>query len=242
MTACFVAITTMAQNTADIEVSYTALSPNFRDGEVDIRNKYILLANSNESKFFSPKTEYLDSLNSTPEGRAAVAEMSRNAALNGKWNDIPKGDGKYVITKSMAGNKLRHYESAGMNPYFCEETIETIPWEMSDSTHEVLGYECVMATADFRGRHWKVWFAPEIPVVNGPWKLGGLPCLILLAETSDGLFSFTATGIQQVHKTIAPVYSPEKYEKVSRTELYKAMRNFIDNPMVRLIPKWQIKG
>ena len=29
----------MAQNKADIEVSYTAMSPNFKNGEVDVKNQ-----------------------------------------------------------------------------------------------------------------------------------------------------------------------------------------------------------
>ena len=65
---CFVAIAAIAQNKADIEVSYTAMSPNFKNGKVDVKNQYVLLANATESKFYSPITEYIDSLNSTPEG------------------------------------------------------------------------------------------------------------------------------------------------------------------------------
>ena len=66
---CLVAMAAMAQN-ADIEVIYTAMSPNFKNGKVDVRNQYVLLANATESKFYSPITEYIDSLNSTPEGTA----------------------------------------------------------------------------------------------------------------------------------------------------------------------------
>ncbi len=29
----------MAQNKADIEVSYTVMSPNFKNGEVDVKNQ-----------------------------------------------------------------------------------------------------------------------------------------------------------------------------------------------------------
>ena len=79
---CFSAIAAMAQN-ADIEVSYTAMSPNFKNGKVDVKNQNVLLANALESKFFSPITEYIDSLNSTPEGIAKYQEMSRSAAMKG---------------------------------------------------------------------------------------------------------------------------------------------------------------
>ena len=32
---------------------------------------------------------------------------------------------------------------------------------MSDSTKNILVYECVKATTDFHGRKWTVWFSPD---------------------------------------------------------------------------------
>ena len=59
-----------SQENASIEVSYTASTANFRQGGNSRPNRYILLANAHDSKFYSPMTEYLDSLQSTPEGDA----------------------------------------------------------------------------------------------------------------------------------------------------------------------------
>ena len=42
---CLLTATAIGQ-TAEIEVSYIALSPNFKNGEVDVRNQYVLLANA----------------------------------------------------------------------------------------------------------------------------------------------------------------------------------------------------
>ena len=60
-------------------------------------------------------------------------------------------------------------------------------WETGDSTKNILGYECIQAQTDYHGRHWTVWFTPEIPVHDGPWKFRGLPGLILEATTGDGI-------------------------------------------------------
>ena len=69
-----------AQNKADIEVSYEAHHPNLRNSKDDLQAN-ILLANSDEPKFYSPKTEYVDLLNSIPDGKAKLNEMTRNAYL-----------------------------------------------------------------------------------------------------------------------------------------------------------------
>ncbi len=227
---CLIAIAAMAQ-TADIEVSYTAMSPNFKNGKVDVKNQYVLLANTTESKFFSPITEYIDSLNSTPEGTAQWQEMTRGAYLSGNLDKIPRKDGSYYVVKSISGNTLRYYDTAGIDKFVYEETPEEWSWEISDSTKNILGYECVKATTDFHGRKWTVWFSPEIPLSNGPWKLGGLPGVILEASTDDDKYSFVATGIQQTKKEIVPVYLADDYEKTDRKSFLKAKRAFLDNPL-----------
>lgn len=231
--ACVAAIGAMAQ-TADVEVGYAALSPNFKNGEVDVENQYVLLANTTESKFFSPRTEHLDSLNSTPEGAAKVQEVTRAAYLSGKMDDIPRRDGSYYVVKSLKDNVVRYYDTAGVEKYCYDETPEDWSWVISDSTKNVLGYECIKATTDFHGRKWTVWFSPEIPIQDGPWKLGGLPGLIMEATTDDGKYSFVATGIQQVAKAIGSVYLADSYEKTDRKSFLKAKRAFFENPLGNL--------
>ena len=228
---CLVAMmAAMAQN-ADIEVSYMAMSPNFKNGKVDVKNQYVLLANATESKFYSPITEYIDSLNSTPEGTAQWREMTRGAFLSGNLGKIPRKDGSYYVVKSISDNTLRYYDSAGIDKFVYEETPEEWTWEISDSTKNILGYECVKASTDFHGRKWITWFSPEIPVSNGPWKLGGLPGVILEASTDDDKYSFVATGIKQTTKAIVPVYIADQYEKTDRKSFLKAKRAFLDNPL-----------
>ncbi|MDE6099789.1 MAG: GLPGLI family protein [Paramuribaculum sp.] len=230
---CIAAIAAMAQNKADIEVCYTAMSPNFKNGKTDIKNQYVLLANSAGSKFFSPKTEYIDSLNSTPEGKAAYEEITRNAYFGGKMDQLPRRDGKYYVVKSTADNNIRTYEPVGIDKFVYDETAE-FNWETCDSSKTILGYECFKAVTDFHGRRWTVWFTPEIPLRNGPWKLGGLPGLILEATADGGQYSFAATGIQQTAKPILPVYLADDYEKTTRKDFLKNNRSFTDNTLSRL--------
>ena len=227
---CFVAVVAIAQGHADIEVSYLANTPNFRDGKSELTNRYILLANSKESKFYSPKTEYLDSLNSTPEGKGRLNEIMLGAYQSGNFDRIPSKDGSYYVTKNLINNTIKYYDNAGTEKYYTEDSAEMDGWVIGDSIKTVLGYECHSASIDYHGRRWTVWFTPEIPIANGPWKLGGLPGLILEASADDGVYKFSAYGIVQSQKLITEVYLASDYEKISRQNFLKVKRSFIENP------------
>lgn len=81
-------------------------------------------------------------------------------------------------------------------------------WAISSDTCRILGYLCYKATTKFRGREYEAYFTQELPVNDGPWKLYGLPGLILEAKTRDGIFHFKAIGNQKINdKPIGITYS-----------------------------------
>ena len=70
-------------------------------------------------------------------------------------------------------------------------------WTFGDGQKEVCGYPCQEAKTSYGGREWTVWFAPSIPSNVGPWKLGGLPGLIMEAQDAEGIHHFTATALRK---------------------------------------------
>ncbi len=231
---CLVSTAAIAQSHEGLMVSYTAHTPNMRNGVDDLTNSFVLLANAGESKFFSPMTEYIDSLNSTPEGRAKYQEMTRSAYLGGKLDDMPRRDGTYYVVKSRDASSMTYYDNAGLEKYCYEESLPELDWQIGDSTKTVLGYECIQANAMFHGRRWTAWFTPEVPLNAGPWKLDGLPGLILEATCDGGQYSFEADGIQQTDREIGPVYLADEYEKTERIKFLKSKRSFLDNPLGKI--------
>lgn len=82
--------------------------------------------------------------------------------------------------------------------FYYEEQSPQPGWTIHDTdTATVCGYACKMAETDFAGRHWTAWFAEDLPLASGPWKLWGLPGLILAASDYDNYFTFTCIGIEQ---------------------------------------------
>ncbi|MCM1077247.1 MAG: GLPGLI family protein [Bacteroides sp.] len=219
---CIVAIAATAQEKADILVSYESVSPTPR-GKTDML-KMSLLVNATEAKYFNDISLWVDSLKSTPEGGKKYMEIIKKACMTVEPDgsvtfDLTKGPSKkthtYVFT-NLTDGELTFYGRFGEDQGYYNEPFDEMKWTIAeDSTATVLGYDCILAESDYHGRHWRAWFTPEIPVSFGPWKLRGLPGLILKAET-DGNFSFTATGLEKTDRTITPMYFKDDYTKVDR--------------------------
>ena len=61
------------------------------------------------------------------------------------------------------------------------ESTPDIVWTLTNDTLTVGGYLCQQATATHRGVAWTVCYTEEIPSSAGPWRLRGLPGLIIKA-------------------------------------------------------------
>lgn len=223
---------------AEVKVSYNYHNKSFRgsDGVVERDIPFVLLANPTASKFFCRATEYKDSLQSTPSGKALNDQMLHAAII--KYidsKDRSAMDGvtyrtQLYVFKSKSDHEYQVYDYVGMTGnFYYRDSLDEIPWSIADSTKVILGYECIMATADYHGRQWTAWFTPEIPIQDGPWKLQGLPGLILEASEPSGQHHFVANGLEASNEAMVPVYTPERYDKSTRLEMLRMERNARNN-------------
>ena len=225
----------MAQEKAEIIVSYESSCPTTL-GKINTINMS-LLASPSEAKYFNDMSLWVDSLKSTPEGKAQYREIIQKTCMtiepDGTLSfDLNKGPHKkthsYVFT-DLNKDCITHFNKFGDDLGFYTEPLNEMQWTIvEDSTANVLDYECIMAESDYHGRHWKAWFTPEIPMSFGPWKLHGLPGLILKAEANGG-FSFVATGLKHTDRIITPMYMQENYSKVNRKDALKNDEYFTNN-------------
>jgi GLPGLI family protein len=70
-------------------------------------------------------------------------------------------------------------------PFNLIDSLYPMQWEIGNETKYIDSFSCTRATCYFRGRNYEAWFSPDIPVPLGPWKMGGLPGLILDLKDED---------------------------------------------------------
>ena len=148
---------------------------------------------------------------------------------------IPKGGAiAWEFYKNYpAQGKTLLLDRVGLDEYQCEESAETPAWQMvPDSTKEILGYQCQMATTHFKGRQWIAWYTEDIPLNEGPWKLCGLPGLVLSAYDAPRQYIFEGAGLEQVSTEQPVVIVNEKREKISQKDLRKVLNRY--DPMAAL--------
>ncbi len=95
-------------------------------------------------------------------------------------------DSLFTVFKDMESNSLI-FEINDMNQraVYYADTLYPMHWEFLQEKKYISNFECENAKTVFKGRTYIVWYAPSIPVMNGPWKLGGLPGLILEAYDDE---------------------------------------------------------
>ena len=114
------------------------------------------------------------------------------------------------------------------------EDFGNLSWKIeNEEKKQYLGYNCIKATADFRGRKYLVWFTPEISNNSFPWKLKGLPGVILSFEDSEGFFKGEAIKISlnknyDIPKSIFDFFSNKSNEVLDYKEVIKLENIFLN--------------
>lgn len=135
------------------------------------------------------------------------------------------------LYKNYPNGKSTTLDQVAMSRFRCEETNEIPQWELHPDTTTIISYSCQKATCHFKGRDYEAWFSSEIPRSEGPWKLQGLPGLILRAQDSQGHYIFECTGLIRPQSEEPIMFGAEGYEPVSRKDLNRVYERFAADPV-----------
>lgn len=181
-----------------------------------MENQLILQIGNKISRFYS--TDYFRKAEKSKiQMNADISQMLMPGhGLNGTEIFKDNTTKKESVTTRVAGTR---------DIYTYEENIPELKWKITSEMSTILSYQCLKAITTFNGRIYEAWFTIAIPISNGPWKLGGLPGMILKVSDIQKHFTFICTGIE-VLKVKEPIRKYDgKYTTLSRKDINKLIRN-----------------
>lgn len=219
--------------TASFEViyNYTVKTTSYGLNQLSPQNKQelytvILQGNNSASKFWDYNLFKRDSLILYGNDGVTEDDIKR---LNYLYNYKVKYLFMPIILKGYLGNAVTVVDEITPNDYLYKENTIKLDWELKKDTMTICGYKCYKAESTYGGREWIAWFTPEIAVSDGPWKLSGLPGLILGAYDKTESHDFEAISIRPSNR----VFYLEKNALRINTDRKKFIENknkFENNP------------
>ncbi|MBB4624659.1 GLPGLI family protein [Parabacteroides faecis] len=185
----------------------------------------MLKIGSKSSVYYSYARFHMDSL--------IEADKAAGASQDIISEHLKQGNGyvNYQIYKNYPIGKITMLDQLAASRFRCEETAERPVWTLYPDTTTILSYICRKATCYFRGRKYEAWYTQEIPRSEGPWKLQGLPGLILKASDKQGHYTFTCSGIEKSRKEEMIQFSGSEYEPILPNDLQKAHKRYASDPI-----------
>ena len=131
----------------------------------------------------------------------------------------------HIKKKTMWSNILY------VKQFYVKEVAPTINWKISKETKKIGKFNCKKATANFRGRNYIAWFTTEIAVPFGPWKLHGLPGLILEAYDANKEVSWSFKSVQfpsKIKVNVKYMSIPSNLKFMTYSEFKNAQQEVIE--------------
>lgn len=137
--------------------------------------------------------------------RVAAAHTETLTHMPTVWINHPEGE--TTVRDAIFPKEFEGYEPT-----------PSLAWTLTADTLNINGYRCSRAEVTFRGVRWTAWYTEEVPSSVGPWRLRGLPGLIVKA-TGDA-HTFTLTELRREASAITYA-SDVKIERMKYPKLLK---------------------
>ncbi len=132
----------------------------------------------------------------------------------------------YHIKKNTMWSNILYGEQI-----YVKEVAPEQNWKIEKETKKIGSFLCKKATTTFRGRNYTAWFTTQIPLPFGPWKLKGLPGLILEAyDTNKNAYWYfkSVEYPSKTKETVKYMSIPKKLKWLTYSEFKKVQKSEID--------------
>lgn len=114
-----------------------------------------------------------------------------------------------------------------------------LKWELLEDTTTFESYKCNKAKLGYMGRKYIAWYAPEIPISDGPWKFWGLPGLIvqITDESSEFKIKLSSLSETEVDDTKDLFLDRKNIINITHKQYWEVGSELRSNPKRALIEK-----
>jgi len=224
---CFLSYTAFAQEKpdtaiAEVTYSFTQMRDTTNPGKLYSENMNLFLGRRS-SVYKSADKKTADSL------AAASFNASGHKSIN-----ITK---QYTFSQLFmypAAKELFVFDRVMMDKYLMKDDWPVINWKITDETKKISQLNCQKAIGNWRGRVYEAWFCADLPFHAGPWKLNGLPGLIIEAADARHQVEFKFAGYRTLEDSKVVIALPAKKEaKPATVQDFSRMRDAIKkNPSI----------
>lgn len=160
-------ITACEVNAQNLKVEYQVRFNDLYDrGRSDRLHTGFLLINGDRSRYYTVEKEKYQ-----PKSEHDVMIMPDTA--------------NQVYTNLSSGLLFSQETDLRQKIFFVSDSLYPMKWEIGPEEKKIDSMTCIRASCRYRGRDYIAWFASEIPVPYGPWKMGGLPGLIVELQDAE---------------------------------------------------------
>lgn len=210
-------------------------------GQVDYTFKtnldYLFIENYtltfNQKQSFCEETEInatsvIETENKTEKGIEVVSTTARKNLTSKFYYTVNNS----LFVRDIFLNTVLFYE---------EEPFNNV-WKLHSETKKISTFLCNKATITFRGRDYIAWYTLKIPVPFGPWKLRGLPGLILEFYDVDKVFHVYANKVRLGKHQYDAIIDNLEIEKAISLKSYRNKKEILIDKMFARMSAKRPKG
>lgn len=149
-------------------------------------------------------------IQSTSSGGMTRAEHKKNGEYN--FTDTKL---KSIISLSNISSTERPY---------VKQDLPEINWVITNETKVISNMQCTKAVGVYGDRTFTAWFSSDFPTHFGPWKLYGLPGVVVEAYDNNREIQFNLRSIKKNDKPVSVDLKNKKY--ITLEQFYQREINY----------------
>ncbi len=203
--------------------------------------EFLLLHANGESRFHSGSRHFNDSMrllyrSAYPQYANPKTQEDFQVAADHYTSQMRKWKKRnpvnYLIRKDFATRTIQNVLPYVILPVQYMEEPLALDWVLRREQDTILGLPCTLATTEYGGRQYKAWYAPDIPIPDGPYVFSGLPGLIVKVQDEKEWYTFhlKAISLKPQQRLWQEDYIPSRSQQISRRSYVEQCRKQKQNP------------